>query len=102
LIDPAFSQLAFPPGFHYDALRGLEHMRAAGVTPDARVDEAIELVCSKRDADGRWPLEKIHEVEMVNAGFADLDLDMGERLGQPSRWNTLRVMRVLDLYDRGR
>ena len=102
LINPEYSQFSFPTGYHYDALRGLEHLRAAGVTPDGRVDEAIELVRSKRDADGRWPLENVHEDELVNARLRDLDFDMGEREGQPSRWNTLRAMRVLDWYERGR
>ena len=52
LIDTAFTLFSFPTGWHYDALRGLEYLRAAGVTPDARVAEAIELVRSKRDVDG--------------------------------------------------
>jgi hypothetical protein len=102
LIDPAFSMFSFPTGWHYDALRGLEHLREAGVTPDARVAEAIDLVRSKRDTDGRWPLENPHESEMVNARTRDLDFGMDEREGEPSRWNTLRAMRVLDWYEGGR
>jgi hypothetical protein len=102
LIDPAFTLFSFPTGWHYDALRGLDHLRAAGVTPDARVAEAIDLVRSKRDAEGRVPLENVHESEMVNARVRDLGLDMDEREGQPSHWNTLRTMRVLDWYERGR
>jgi hypothetical protein len=102
LIDTAFTRFSFPTGYHYDALRGLEHLRAAGVTPDARVTEAIDLVRSKRDADGRLPLENPHEVELVNARVRDLDLDLAEREGRPSHWNTLRAMRVLDWYDRSR
>jgi len=39
---------------------------------------------------------------MVNARVRDLALDMDEREGQPSHWNTLRAMRVLDWYERGR
>ena len=95
LIDPAFTLFSFPTGYHYDALRGLDHLRAAAVTPDARVAEAIDLVRSKRDAEGRWPLENPHEVEVVNARLRDLEFDMGEREGRPSRWNTLRALRVL-------
>jgi len=102
LIDTAFTLFSFPTGYHYDALRGLDHLRAAGVTPDARVAEAIDLVRSKRDAEGRLPLENPHEVELVDARVRDLELDMGEREGRPSRWNTLRAMRVLDWYERGR
>ncbi len=95
LIDPAFTQFSFPTGWHYDALRGLEYLREADVRPDARVAEAIDLVRSKRDAKGRWPLENPHESEMVNARVRDLDFDMDERERQPSRWNTLRALRVL-------
>jgi hypothetical protein len=95
LIDTAFTRFSFPTGWHYDALRGLDYLREAGVTPDARVAEAIDLVRSKRDADGRWPLENPHESEMVNARVRDLEFDMDEREGRPSRWNTLRALRVL-------
>jgi len=101
LIDPAFTRFSFPTGWHYDALRGLDHLRAAGVTPDARVAEAIDLVRSKRDADGRWPLENPHESEMVSARVRDLEFGMDEREGRPSHWNTLRAMRVLNWYERG-
>ena len=95
LIDTAFSQFSFPTGWHYDALRGLDYLRSAGVTPDARVAEAIDLIRSKRDAEGRWPLENPHESELVDARVRDLDFDMDEREGRPSRWNTLRALRVL-------
>ena len=57
VIDPAFTRFSFPTWWHYDVLRGLEYLRRAGATPDERVAEAIELVESKRDSDGRWPLE---------------------------------------------
>ena len=101
LIDPAFTLFSFPTGWHYDVLRGLEHLREARVTPDPRVAEAIDLVRSKRGPDGRWPLEKVHESEMVNARVRDLDFGMSEHEGQPSHWNTLRAARVLDWYERG-
>ena len=102
LIDTAFTLFSFPTGYHYDALRGLEYLRAAGVTPDPRVAEAIDLVRSKRDAEGRVPLENPHEIELVNARVRDLEFDMNEREGRPSHWNTLRAIRVLDWYKRGR
>ena len=95
LIDPAFTLFSFPTGWHYDALRGLDYLRAAGVAPGARVAEAIELVRSKRDAEGRLPLENPHDSEMVNARVRDLEFDMDEREGRPSRWNTLRALRVV-------
>jgi hypothetical protein len=82
-----WTRFAFPAWWHYDALRGLEHLRAAGVTPDERAAEAIELVYSKRDRDGRWPFETRYP------GVMPVEIDDGE--GRPSRWNTLRALRVL-------
>src|SRR5437870_10223405 len=97
LIDPAFTLFSFPTGWHYDALRGLDYLRAADMTPDARVAEAIDLVRSKRDAEGRVPLENPHESEMVTARVRDLGFDMDEREGRPSRWYTLRALLLLQL-----
>ena len=88
----AWTQFSYPTFWHYDVLRGLDYLRAAGVTPDGRVSEAIDLVRSKRDAGGRWPLENPHPGEL------HFPIDDGE--GQPSRWNTLRAMRVLRWYER--
>jgi len=85
-----WTRFAFPTWWHYDVLRGLEYLRRARATPDERVSEAIELVESKRDGDGRWPVEVQYPGEMP------VELDEGE--GQPSRWNTLRALRVLDWY----
>jgi hypothetical protein len=90
VVDPAWTRFAFPNWWHYDVLRGLEYLRRAGVAPDERVAEAIELVESKRDGDGRWPLDTRHPGQMP------VEIDEGE--GRPSRWNTLRAMRVLDWY----
>jgi len=87
---PAWTRFAFPAWWHYDVLRGLEHLRRAGVAPDERVADAIGLVASKRDGDGRWPLEVRYRGEMP------VETDEGE--GRPSRWNTLRALRVRDWY----
>jgi hypothetical protein len=86
----AWTRFSFPTWWHYDVLRGLEYLRRAGATPDERVVEAIEVVESKRDSDGRWPLEHQHP------GTMPVEMDEGE--GRPSRWNTLRALRVLDWY----
>ncbi|MCL4262831.1 MAG: hypothetical protein KJ069_06435 [Anaerolineae bacterium] len=90
VIDPAWTRFSFPTWWHYDVLRGLEYLRRAGVTPDERVAEAIELVESKRDSDGRWSLETEYP------GTRAVELD--EEEGRPSRWTTLRALRVLDWY----
>jgi hypothetical protein len=86
----AWTRFAFPTWWHYDVLRGLEYLRSAGVRPDERVTEAIELVESRRDGDGRWLLDARHP------GVMPVKIDEGE--GRPSRWNTLRALRVLDWY----
>jgi hypothetical protein len=83
----AWTYFAFPTGYHYDVLRGLEYLRRARVTPDVRMAEAIDLVASKRDAIGRWPLEVVYPDE--------LDAEPGVVEGEPSRWITLRALRVL-------
>lgn len=87
---PAFTRFAFPTWWHYDVLRGLEFLRRAGVAPEARLGEAIDLVLSKRGADGRWLLEARYPGEMP--------VELGEAVGQPSRWITLRALRVLTWY----
>ncbi len=94
VIDPAFTQFSYPTYWHYDVLRGLDYLRAAGAVPDERVAEAIDLVESKRDANGRWLLENPHP------GGLHFAIDEGE--GRPSRWNTLRAMRVLRWYQQTR
>jgi hypothetical protein len=93
VIDSSWLQFSFPTWWHYDVLRGLDHLRAAEVPPDERVAEAIGVVEGNRDPDGRWPLLKIHEGEVA------LAMDDGE--GEPSRWITLCSLRVLDWYAHG-
>jgi hypothetical protein len=85
-----WTRFAFPTWWHYDVLRGLEYMRRADVGHDERLAEAIDLVASKSDAEGRWPLETQYSGEMP------VEIDEGE--GRPSRWNTLRALRVLKWY----
>jgi hypothetical protein len=91
----AWTRLAFPTWWHYDVLRGLEYLRDAGVTPDERVSEAIERVVSRRDGDGRWPLETRYPGKMP----VELDDAENDGEGRPSRWNTLRALRVLRWYE---
>lgn len=81
---------SFPPRWHYDVLRGLDYLRSAGVTPDERCSEALALVEKKRAQDGRWPLQNHHK------GKEHFAMEPGA--GKPSRWNTLRALRVLAWY----
>jgi hypothetical protein len=121
VIDPAWTRFSFPTYHHYDVLRGLDYLRSAGATPDERVAEAIALVERKRGRDGRWLLENRHASEefvvapqpgdrvlgergdfylVRRPGRVHFDLDEGE--GEPSRWITLRALRVLRWYEQAR
>ena len=93
LIDPTWLQFSFPNWYFYDVLRGLDYLRDARDRPDERVAEAIAVVEGNRDVEGRWPLQNVHE------GEAHVEMEDGE--GTPSRWNTLRALRVLDWFGGG-
>jgi hypothetical protein len=114
---PAFVHFAFPPRYHYDVLRALDYFRTATLhnavqtnarsdagaavqnsgapsgslpknrQPDPRLAEALQLVESKRQPDGRW---------LLDAAYGEsLAIPPSESIGEPSRWNTLRALRVL-------
>jgi hypothetical protein len=92
VANPEFLEIAFPPRYHYDILRALDYFRASEIAPDPRMDEAVHLVESKRLPDGRWPLDRAYDEALC--------ISIGESAGQPSRWNTLRALRVLAWYNR--
>jgi hypothetical protein len=76
----------FPPHWHYDVLRGLDYFRSVGAPRDARLRDAIRLLESRRAAGGRWLLPR---------GYPGAVHFAMEAPGAPSRWNTLRALRVL-------
>jgi hypothetical protein len=86
IIKPVFTRFAFPPRWHYDILRALDYFQAVDAPRDPRLADAIEIVERTRQEDGRWTLQ--------NAYKGKTYFEM-ERLGAPSRWNTLRALRVL-------
>jgi hypothetical protein len=88
VIEPTWTQLAFPPLWHYDVLRALDYLRAAGVAWDERVEEAVGIVVEGRRDDGRWRLDLRHRDTLYE--------DMAGEVGAPSRWVTLRALRALD------
>jgi hypothetical protein len=85
-----WTRFAFPTWWHYDVLRGLEYLWRAGARPDERVAEGIDIVASRRGGDGRWRLDTCYP------GVMPIEMSDGE--GRPSRWNTLRALRVLNWY----
>ena len=93
VVDPDWLRFSFPTQWHYDVLRCLDHFRAVGAEPDPRLAEAISLVHAKRQPDGTWLLENTHR------GAVHFTMEADD--GAPSRWNTLRALRVLNWYDGG-
>jgi len=91
IVDPLWLQFSFPVRWHYDVLRALDYFRSAGGAPDRRLGEAIDLLLAKRQPDGTWLLEN------TRPGRIHFALEDGD--GRPSRWNTLRAMRVLRWYE---
>jgi hypothetical protein len=91
VMKPEFTRFAFPPRWHYDVLRGLDYFRSVDAPRDERLSDAIEMVRNRRRADGRW----LHEYEYRGKTYFRL-----ESLRKPSRWNTLRALRVLKWWDR--
>jgi hypothetical protein len=87
VVNQAWLQFSFPTRWHYDVLRALEYFRSVGDAPDPRMSEAIDLVRSKQQPDGTWLLENTYP------GKVHFALEDGD--GRPSRWNTLRALRVL-------
>ena len=90
IVKSEFTRFSFPPWWHHDVLRTLDYFRSSGASYDERLSDPIALVVAKRRRDGRWALENRH------AGRTFFEM---ERVGKPSRWNTLRALRVLDWWD---
>lgn len=93
VVNAAFTRFSFPPRWHHDVLRTLDHFRASSAPYDERLEDPIALVERKRRKDGRWALQQRHP----GRTFFEL-----ERVGAPSRWNTLRAFRVLRSWDQAR
>jgi hypothetical protein len=90
VIDKTWLRFSFPTYWYYDVLRGLDYLRNAGIKPDSRLTEAIEIVIARRHQNGRWPLNLLHPEY--------IPLEMESAVGTASRWNTLRALRVLRWY----
>jgi len=90
IINRRWMRFAFPTRCWYDVLRGLDYLRRAGVNPDERVAEAIDIVTKRRHQNGRWPLNYAH-AHLI-------PFEMEPHVGHASHWNTLRALRVLHWY----
>ncbi len=92
IIEPAWTQFAFPTLWRYDVLRALDYLRAADVQTDARVDDAVAIVVERRQDSGRWLLDVRHR--------DTLHEECAGTVGRENRWITLRARRVLDWHAR--
>lgn len=90
VVRPAFTRFVFPYHWHFDAMRGLDYLQSVDAPRDSRLSDAIDLVRSREGEDGRWKPSRLY------AGAQHVVL---ERQSQPSRWNTLRALRVLRWWD---
>ncbi len=89
IIDKKMRMLSYPSRWRYDILRALDYLRDAGIDYDARMQDALDVLWKKRQKDGRWPVQARHP------GQTHFDM---EKTGGPSRWNTLRALRVLQHF----
>ncbi|MFB0836121.1 hypothetical protein ACX8Z9_14135 [Arthrobacter halodurans] len=87
VVENRYLNFSFPPYWFYDVLRALDHFRDAGGPFDPRLEHAVEAVVGRRGEDGRWA------AGIRWPGETHFDVDAPE--GEPSRWNTLRALRVL-------
>ena len=90
IINKNFLLLSYPSRWYYDILRVLDYFQAAGIAYDPRMEEALDVLRQKQRKDGRWPVQGKHP------GQTHFDMESGRR---PSRWNTLRALRVLRHFD---
>lgn len=90
IVKPSFLKLSFPPRWYFDVLRGLEHFRTVDAPWDDRLGDAVDLLISARGKDGKWRAQNWH------AGKEYFRIEGGR---EPSRMNTLRVLRVLRWVD---
>jgi len=85
-ISSSWFKFGYPLGYVTDVLLNLEALTEAGIVDDPRLHEAVELTLSKQDEQGRWKLEY--------SFHGKLWIDV-EKKGKPSKWVTLRALRVL-------
>ncbi|MBD3172598.1 hypothetical protein GF326_09010 [Candidatus Bathyarchaeota archaeon] len=90
VIDKRMLMLSYPSRWRYDILRALDYFQSSGTEYGSRMSDALEVLLKKRRRDGRWPVQARHP------GRTHFEM---EKPGKPSRWNTLRAIRVLRHYD---
>jgi hypothetical protein len=90
VVKSTITRFAYPHHWYYDVMRGLDYFQSVEAPRDERFGDAIELLHSRRKADGRWQMAGRHRGR---------EYFVMEENGEPSRWNTLRALRVLRWWD---
>ena len=90
VIDKKWLMLSYPSRWKYDILRALDYFQFAGIDYDPRMQDALDYLEKKRRKDYTWPVQAKHP------GQTHFEM---EKTGGPSRWNTLRALRVLKHFD---
>ncbi len=85
IINKNFFKLTYPCRWYYDILRAMDFFQYAGVKWDNRITEAMNYLNKKQNKDGSWNVQAAH------AGQVHFTM---EQAGKPSRWNTLRMLRI--------
>jgi hypothetical protein len=89
-IKPQFLMMPYPCRWKYDILRCLDYLQSVDAPYDERMQDALNIIIKKRRKNGTWGISRKH------AGSVHFDM---EKSGGDSRWNTLRVLRVLKKYN---
>ncbi|MFC2100346.1 hypothetical protein ACFLRZ_00805 [Bacteroidota bacterium] len=90
IANSKFTLFSFPPRWYYDVMRGLDYFRFVKTKKDLRFNDSIQLLLKKRTKEGLWKLQNKH------AGKTFFEM---EKTGEPSRWNTLRALRILKWWE---
>ena len=91
IINPKFLKFPYPCRWYYDILKAMDYFQMADVAYDTRMDDAINVIFSKKTKENQWKLSPKY------SGATHFDM---EEVGKPSRWNTLRALRILERYDK--
>ncbi len=86
IISKKMLTLSYPSRWRYDILRALDYFQSAKIDYDERMNDAIDILQKKRNKENTWNLQANHP------GQTHFDM---EKIGKPSRWNTLRILKVL-------
>jgi hypothetical protein len=86
IIQNRFLKFPYPCRWYYDILRAMDYFQLSGLPYDPRMEEAVEIIRNKQTPEGKWKLA---------APYAGKVHFIMEQAGKPSRWNTLRALRVL-------